>query len=98
MQAASGELWDLLRPIEGDCRIQFYTFEDEEGKMVFWHSSAHILGQCLEQEFGSQLTVGPPIELSPKGSFFYDSYMVCHSLETCAIFETCSFAGDHRRE
>jgi len=70
-----GELWDLLRPLEGDCNIRFLTFEDEEGKMVFWHSSAHVLGQCLEQEHGSQLTVGPPIELGPKGSFFYDSYM-----------------------
>jgi len=70
-----GVLWDLLRPLEGDCTIFFYTFEDSEAKMVFWHSSAHILGQCLEQEVGSQLTVGPPVELSPKGSFFYDSYM-----------------------
>ena len=70
-----GELWDLLRPLEGDCHIRFITFEDAEGKEVFWHSSAHILGECLEQEIGSQLTVGPPIELGPKGSFFYDSYM-----------------------
>ena len=42
---------------------------------MFWHSSAHALGATLEQEIGSQLTVGPPVELSPKGSFFYDSYM-----------------------
>jgi threonyl-tRNA synthetase len=70
-----GQLWDLLRPIEGDCSIRFYTFEDKEGQSVFWHSSAHILGQVLEQEVGSQLTVGPPIELGPKGSFFYDCYM-----------------------
>merc|ERR1711970_822439 len=31
-----GELWDLLRPLEGDCAIRFYTFEDSEGKTVFW--------------------------------------------------------------
>jgi len=72
---ADGELWDLGRPLEGDCTIRFYTFSDDDGKMVFWHSTAHVLGECLEQEYGSQLCHGPPIVLGPKGSFFYDVYM-----------------------
>ena len=38
------ELWDLMRPLEGDCLLELKKFEDKEGKMVFWHSSAHVLG------------------------------------------------------
>ena len=37
------ELWDLIRPLEGSCKLEFCTFEDKEGQTVFWHSSAHIL-------------------------------------------------------
>ena len=46
------------------------TFEDEEGKMTFWHSSAHVLGSCMEREFGVHLCHGPPTE----NGFFYDAY------------------------
>ena len=35
------ELWDMNRPLEGDCKLEFCTFEDKEGKSTFWHSSAH---------------------------------------------------------
>lgn len=51
-------LWDLERPLEHSCRIEFVRFEDDEGKHVFWHSSAHLLGYALELEFGGYLTVG----------------------------------------
>jgi threonyl-tRNA synthetase len=44
--------WDVLRPLEGDCDLKLFKFEDAEGKETFWHSSAHILGQTLENEFG----------------------------------------------
>ena len=47
-----------------------YKFENAEGKETFWHSSAHILGQALENEFGVHLTHGPPTD----SGFFYDSY------------------------
>ena len=47
--------WDIGRPLEGDCEVKLHTFEDPEGKAAFWHSSAHILGQCLEVEFGVHL-------------------------------------------
>ena len=39
-----GELWDLNRPLTGDCKLQLLKFDDPEAKTVFWHSSAHILG------------------------------------------------------
>ena len=64
------ELYDLLRPLEGDCTLRLLTFDDELGKMVFWHSSAHVLGESIERKFGGHLTIGPPI----KGGFYYDVY------------------------
>jgi len=68
-----GELWDLTRPLEGNCNIEILKFDsdDDAGKAVFWHSSAHILGQSLEHNYGALLTIGPPIA----GGFYYDAYM-----------------------
>eukprot|EP01091_Cochliopodium_minus_P019519 TRINITY_DN822_c0_g1_i1.p1 TRINITY_DN822_c0_g1~~TRINITY_DN822_c0_g1_i1.p1 ORF type:complete len:705 (-),score=234.88 TRINITY_DN822_c0_g1_i1:88-2202(-) len=62
-------LWDLNRPFEEDSSLKLLKFEDEEGKKVFWHSSAHILGQALERIYGGYLCSGPPIET---GGFYYD--------------------------
>ena len=42
---AAGELWDLTRPLEGDCVLELKKFDDKDGKAVFWHSSAHVLGE-----------------------------------------------------
>eukprot|EP00461_Guttulinopsis_vulgaris_P001653 UN01653 len=62
--------WDLLRPLEEDSIVEYFTFEDQKGKYTFWHSSAHILGQAIEQVYpGCHLTIGPPIE---DGGFYYD--------------------------
>jgi threonyl-tRNA synthetase len=47
------------------------SFEDQLGRDVFWHSSAHLLGAALEDVYGSHLCIGPAIE----GGFFYDQYM-----------------------
>lgn len=69
--AAKPELWDLPRPLEGDCKLELLKFDDKDGKMVFWHSSAHVLGECLECQFGGQLCIGPPTE----EGFYYDAYM-----------------------
>lgn len=68
---SNAELWDVFRPLIGDCKIELLKFDDREGKMVFWHSSAHILGESLETLKGAHLTIGPPVE----GGFYYDSYM-----------------------
>lgn len=65
------ELWDMDRGLEGDCLIEYLTFDDKLGKQVFWHSSAHILGSALEKSYGSYLCIGPPLN----EGFYYDSYM-----------------------
>lgn len=64
----NGELWDLERPFEGDCNLEFLDFEHPEGKAVFWHSSAHVLGEGCECHYGAHLCFGPPTE----SGFFYD--------------------------
>jgi threonyl-tRNA synthetase len=51
--------------------LELITFEDKIGKEVFWHSSAHLLGQSLENLYGAWLCHGPPLE----HGFFYDSYI-----------------------
>jgi threonyl-tRNA synthetase len=66
-----GELWDLQRPLIGDCKLKLLKYDDPEAKIVFWHSSAHILGAAIEATFGAHLTIGPPIQ----SGFYYDSYM-----------------------
>ena len=44
--------WDATRPLEGNCELQMFAFDTPEGRETFWHSSAHVLGETLEQEFG----------------------------------------------
>lgn len=63
-------LWDLTRPLEGSCRLELLKFEDAQGQDVFWHSSAHILGQAMERAFGCHLTIGPALE----SGFYYDGF------------------------
>jgi len=63
-----GQLWDLDRPLEKDSKVLYLTFEDNEGRDVFWHSSAHVLGECAEHEYGCRLSHGPPTAMG----FFYD--------------------------
>lgn len=66
-------LWDLKRALVGNVsRLELLKFtDDDEAKTVFWHSSAHMLGEALEHLYGSRLTIGPPLA----GGFYYDSYM-----------------------
>jgi threonyl-tRNA synthetase len=78
-------LWDMTRPLVGNVKlIEFLKFEDSaEAKTVFWHSSAHIMGEALERLFGCKLTIGPPLA----GGFYYDSYMNADALreEDCTL-------------
>jgi len=71
-------LWDMKRPLVGNIsKLEFLKFEnDTDAKTVFWHSSAHMLGEALEHSFGSRLTIGPPLS----GGFYYDSYMGTNAL------------------
>ncbi|CAF1410559.1 unnamed protein product [Adineta steineri] len=65
------ELWDLDRPFEKDSTLQLIKFDDEQGKQVFWHSTAHIMGEAMELCYGGCLCYGPPIEQG----FYYDMYL-----------------------
>lgn len=58
------------RPFEGDATLKILKFDDDEGKQVFWHSSAHILGEACERYCGGHLCYGPPIA----DGFYYDLY------------------------
>jgi threonyl-tRNA synthetase len=63
-----GKLWDLDRPLEQDSKVSYLSFKDKEGREVFWHSSAHVLGEAAEHEYGCRLSHGPPTAMG----FFYD--------------------------
>ncbi|XP_027360725.1 threonine--tRNA ligase, mitochondrial 1 isoform X1 [Abrus precatorius] len=68
----NGVLWDMTRPLEEDCQLQIFKFEDDEGRDTFWHSSAHILGESLETEYGCKLCIGP---CTTRGEgFYYDAF------------------------
>ena len=65
----NGETYDLNRPIEEDAEIVLYKWEDEEGKHAFWHTSAHLLAEALQELYpGIQFGIGPAIE----NGFYYD--------------------------
>ncbi|MCJ8166250.1 threonine--tRNA ligase [Pontibacter sp. E15-1] len=62
-------VWDLSRPIQEDARVQLLTWNDELGKSAFWHSSAHLLAEALEELYpGVKFGIGPPVE----NGFYYD--------------------------
>lgn len=61
-------LVDLSRPLEQDCLLQLLTFDDDEGRQVFWHSSAHVLGEACEGHFHCHVCLGPPTE----DGFYYE--------------------------
>ena len=65
----NGETTELNRPIYEDATIALYKFDDEEGKHTFWHTSAHLLAEALQELYpGIQFGFGPAIE----NGFFYD--------------------------
>lgn len=65
----NGETVELNRPINEDAKIALYKFDDEEGKHTFWHTSAHLLAEALQELYpGIQFGFGPAVE----SGFFYD--------------------------
>jgi threonyl-tRNA synthetase len=63
------EVYDLNRPIYTDCNLRILTFDDEEGKQIYWHSSAHLMAEALQQLYpGIKFGIGPAIE----NGFYYD--------------------------
>ena len=65
----NGEVVDLRTPINEDCNLEICTFEDEDGKRTFWHSSSHVLAQAVKRLYpDAKFAIGPSI----KGGFYYD--------------------------
>lgn len=65
----NGETIELMEPLNGDGELTLFTWDQEEGKRAFWHSSAHVLAQTLLHFYPNiKLTIGPPIE----NGFYYD--------------------------
>ena len=75
----NGEVWDATRPITENSDLQLLTWNDEEGKSTFWHSSAHIMAEALENLYpGVKFWVGPAVE----GGFYYDVDFVDHQFDS----------------
>ncbi|MFA5246172.1 MAG: TGS domain-containing protein, partial [Pedobacter sp.] len=65
----NGEVWDSSRPINSDSNVTLLTWNDQEGKSTFWHSSAHLMAEALEVLYpGTKFGIGPSIETG----FYYD--------------------------
>ena len=65
----NGEIWDATRAISHDANVKLLTFNDKGGKYAFWHSSAHLLAEALENLYPSiKFGIGPPID----NGFYYD--------------------------
>jgi threonyl-tRNA synthetase len=65
----NGEVQDANRPINEDATLRLLTWNDQEGKSTFWHSSAHLMAEALEELYpGIKFGIGPPIEYG----FYYD--------------------------
>ncbi len=65
----NGEEWDISRPIDSDASIELFKWDNPEGKHAFWHSSAHLLAEALQELYpGVKFGIGPAIE----NGFYYD--------------------------
>ena len=67
--SVDGAEWDLSRPISADASLKLFKWDDPEGKHAFWHSSAHLLAEALQELYpGVKFGIGPAIE----NGFYYD--------------------------
>src|SRR5690554_6886441 len=65
----NGETWDLTRPIEEDASVNLLKWDDDEAKHAYWHSSAHLMAEALQELYpGIKFGIGPAIE----NGFYYD--------------------------
>lgn len=65
----NGEAKDLNTPVDGDCQFKVLTFNDAEGKQVYWHTASHVLAQAVKRIYPTaKLAIGPAI----KTGFYYD--------------------------
>lgn len=73
----NGSVWDATRSINEDATVQLLTWNDDEGKNTFWHSSAHLLAEALEDLYPDvKFGIGPPVE----NGFYYDVDLGEHHL------------------
>ncbi|MCB0289824.1 MAG: threonine--tRNA ligase [Calditrichaeota bacterium] len=71
----NGRIVEMWRPLEESGTLQILTFDDKEGREVFWHSSAHVMAQAIKRKYpNAQLGIGPPID----GGFYYDIQLDHH--------------------
>ena len=71
--SVNGEVWDATRPINNDASLKLLTWDDTDGKSTFWHSSAHLMAEAVENKFpGAKFWVGPPIDNGLQKGFYYD--------------------------
>ncbi|MBO4282296.1 MAG: threonine--tRNA ligase [Bacteroidales bacterium] len=74
-----GKKWDLNRPIATDASVRLLTWNDTEGKEVFWHTSAHLMAEAIEQLYpGVKFGIGPSIE----NGFYYDIDFMDYSISS----------------
>ncbi len=67
--SVDGQEWDISRPIQSDASLKLFKWDDPEGKHAFWHSSAHLLAEALQELFpGVKFGIGPAVE----NGFYYD--------------------------
>jgi threonyl-tRNA synthetase len=67
--SVNGEVWDLTRPIMNDASVRLFKWDDDEGKHAYWHSSAHLMAEALQELYpGIKFGIGPAIE----NGFYYD--------------------------
>lgn len=83
----NGEVWDLDRVLETDCTLQLLKFDDAEAQAVFWHSSAHIMGEAMERIYGGHLCYGPPID----DGFYYDMHLDGEGVSNCENYNIIIF-------
>lgn len=73
------QIWDLMRPIEDNAAVTLFTWNDTEGKSAFWHSSAHLMAEAIEQLYpGVKFGIGPNIE----NGFYYDIDFMNYSISS----------------
>jgi threonyl-tRNA synthetase len=69
--SVNGQVWDATRPIYEDATLKLLTWDDKDGKLTFWHSSAHLMAEAVESLFpGVKFWVGPALE--KEQGFYYD--------------------------
>ncbi|MBL7768098.1 MAG: threonine--tRNA ligase [Flavipsychrobacter sp.] len=67
--SVNGQVWDLNRPIYQDASIKFLSWDEKDAKSTFWHSTAHLMAEAIEDRFpGVKFWVGPPVD----NGFYYD--------------------------